>query len=414
MESYWERLYVAFGPAGLLALFGCLAALAWLYWRARSRHVAAIRARLHGEIESQGGLRRLLESAAGSDAAEALTAGTITAVDLAWQISVASPAIWDHLSLAGYSFVESLSNPDLLAQSLGDQAGPLVAGLMEQLHLAEAAQHFAALTGAGDAATLALSSGSSLTEAFATGAAEHATHAPLSVPIVSVFFAAFRAVRRAQGGQPRERNLEFASVEVATRAGGGLIGGQVGGMLGSIVAPGPGTLIGGALGAAAGIAGGAVLGEQIKGRHLKAARAAFEQALVELGRYFLAYPPSFQRLAKQFSAYEQGVVKGIRGTRLRLALHGAAGRIVWPDEKFVLLQETLRGAQGRLAEVRADTKAAIHRLTQLRDRAEYATLGALLWADRPWLAGLGVEPELIELIEGADVRLRQEMAGLRP
>ncbi len=407
-----------------------------LYLRARQRRVARLRAEVHGAVAQPPRLREVLGRVANLTTAEMAAVGTVTFVDIAWQYSLADPQIWDHFSgPAADHIIDAIQNLDVLRASLGERSQAAANQLLESLKATEAAQVFHDLveklplveSAAASTAVAVEASGHSMVDSLsaASAAVEGKAHAAAGavgatagggliqhLPLVTIGFATYRAWRRSQRGTGLGRNIEFTAIEVATRAGGGLIGSQLGGAAGTAIAPGIGTLLGGVAGAVAGTIGGVLLGEDIKKRHLRQAQRAFEESLEQLGRTYLEEPAAFQRLTGVFVQHERAYVESLRQTRRRLLAYAMPWRIAWPDQKLILLQETVRLAEDRLSSVRQGTIDAIDRLDYMRVRGQNRELGAILWSNPALRDQVDPDPALVQTLDQQQARLRREIAHM--
>jgi outer membrane lipoprotein SlyB len=362
------------------------------------------------------------------NSAEFTTIGAVTFVDIAWHYSMADPAIWDHFQgPAASHMVDAIQNLDVLKASLGSQAGTIFGHILTYFKALEATQVFhdgiaqvSAAAGAQAAAMMALNaSGTTLLERLskaATTGAEAKVGATadagllLHLPVVTIGFASYRAWRRSQGGAGLGRNLEFAAIEVATRTGGGLFGAQVGGALGTAVVPGAGTVVGGIAGAVAGAIGGAILGEEFKQRHVKGAQEKLEKALNELGEYHLQHPGRFRELTDVFTTQENEYERNLSAMQRRLLAYSLLPwRMAWPNEKLVLLQETVKMARQRLDAIKKGALDAVDQLTYMRGRHQHREMGLILWNDAALRRQLTTEPKLVGAVGQATEKLRHEV-----
>ena len=416
--------------------------LVTLYVRARARRVAGLRGMLNGAAQLPKAMQDALAKILNVDSAEFAAIGVVTFVDIAWHYSMADPAIWDHFQgPVATHLIDSIQNLDVLHASLGDQSATIVGHILSYFKALEATQLFhdiadklGAATGLHAAATMALdASGSTLVDRLSHAAAS-ATHAGSTagaaasaassaapqaaadagllthVPLITIGFASYRAFRRSQAGAGLGRNLEFAAIEVATRTGGGLVGAQLGGALGTAIVPGAGTLVGGIAGAVAGAIGGAMVGEELKGRHVKSAQTRLDTALTELGAYHLQHPGRFRELTEVFTGQEQEYERNLASMQRRLTGYSLLPwHILWPDEKLVLFQETVKMARTRLDTIRKGALDAVDQLTYMRDRAQHREMGLILWNDAALRQQLVVDPKLVDAVETGAEKLRHEV-----
>ena len=413
----------------LVVVVGVMAGIA-LFWIRRQRHVAAIRERLGGQVSLPSQVRETLAKAFNTDVAEVSAIGAVTLVDLAWQYSMADPSIWDHFSgPAARHISDAIQNLDMLKATLGDYTLPAIDHVIEYLRHLEAVQVFGdlidklPLIGSSSGVVLeakstslvdALAQSTAPVNAAAEAKASAATGATLGVhiPLVTLGFATYRAWRRSQKGTNLGRNVEFAAIEVTTRAGGGLLGGKVGGVIGTAIVPGVGTLIGTVAGAVAGAIGGALLGEAFKKRHVQKASRDLNERLETLGGTYLDDPLNFQRVTGVFRQQEAQYVQSLRETRRRLRRYAMPWRVAWPDEKLVLLQETVRLAERRLGSIQQGTVEAMDRLAFMRETGQRRELGILLWSNPALCSEIPCDPALVGAVREANDRLRRELKSL--
>jgi hypothetical protein len=397
-----------------------------LYWFARRRRVRSLRRRLNGGVDIPGKVKAMVASAANADVAEMGAIATVSLVDLAWQYSMAAPEIWDHISgPSADRLIDAVQNLDVLKSTLGDQLFPFADNVIEYLRGLEAAQVFSDLAGQlpvlGDVSSVVLEAkGSSVVDSLAAGATAAEAKAaaagevglPVHLPLVTVGFATYRAWRRSQQGAGLKRNVEFAAIEVTTRAGGGLLGGKAGGVIGTLIVPGVGTFIGTVAGAVAGAVGGALLGETVKKRHVQKVSDALNTSLERLGSEYLDHPGNFERLTDVFQEQEADYRSHLRAMKRRMVRYALPWRIVWPDAKLVLLQETVRLAEERLDTVREGTVEAVDRLTFMRTTGQRRELGVMLWSNPALCTELGCNGDIVGQVARQNERLRTELRHL--
>ncbi|NDJ34673.1 MAG: hypothetical protein GYB64_08380 [Chloroflexi bacterium] len=349
-----------------------------------------------------GPIQQALDIITKPEVTEAAAVGGVTFVELAWQITLADPSAWEHISSAG-----ALSGAEPLVHT---------SGLLDSLTQTEALQVFTDMLDNPAADVVA----GAAVEGMVDGAASSAdaildasnTGVVFSVPVVTAAFAAYRAWRRSQNGTDPKRNLEFAAVEVVTRAGGGMTGAKAGGVVGTLIAPGVGTIIGTVTGAIAGTLGGAALGEQVKQHHIERSRREFRAALDDLGEHYLTDEARFSKLTGLLAEQEKLAIENVAQTRRRFTNAAVPFRVIWPDEKFVLMQETLKLAELKLAELKQGTADAVTRLQYMRAAGKHHELGAMLWHSQPLIERLNPEPDLLNRLQTSSVRLAYEEAQL--
>ncbi len=435
LQRFVDALAQNLADVLVLALVVGLVAAMVLFWRARARRVERIRRRLRGEIAVPGRVQQALAKALNADVAEVGAIGAVSFVDLAWQYSLADPAVWDHFDGAAAAHMsDAVQSLDVLRSAYGGVSlAPLLDRLAEALRGIEALHVFSDLAERlpvlGDGAAIALEGktasvadsllNSATTLHTATEAkAGAAVGAGLSlhVPFVSMGFAAYRAWRRAQQGAALPRNVEFAAVEVATRATGGLVGGKVGGVIGTAIAPVGGTVIGAVAGAVAGTLGGAALGEAIKKRHTLKASKRLDQSLEQLGTAYLDDDARFEQVTGVFRRQEEAYLKNLGETRRRLRRYALPWRVAWPDEKLILLGETVQMAEDRLGSIQQGTVEAVERLAFMRQTGQRRELGVMLWGNPALCAEVPCDSALIGEVRQASDRLSRELRqfGARP
>lgn len=413
----------------IAAVVGVLAA-GVLLWRSRRRHIEGLRRKLHGQIEVPGRVRETLAKAFNADVAEMSTIGAVTFVDLAWHYSMADPSIWDHFDGPAADHVaDAIQNLDVLKGALGDQSLPILGNVFEYLQGLEALQVFDELADklpmVGDAGTIVLDAkGASVVDALAANATpDTVADAQASavgdaagllahIPLITIAFATYRAWRRSQKGAGFGRNVEFAAVEVTSRASGGLLGTTVGGAVGTFVVPGIGTMVGTVTGAVAGAVGGALVGESVKKRHMQKANRELNQSLETLGGTYLDDPARFQQVTDVFREQEAEYIAHLRGTKRRMRRYSLPWRAIWPDEKLILLQETVRLAEERLGSIQEGTVEAIDKLTFMRETGQRRQLGIMLWSNPALSAEIPADAELVSAVESANTRLQRELQQL--
>jgi hypothetical protein len=419
-----------------------LVVLGILYMRARLRHVVGLRNRLNGAIRLPDQVMQTLSKVLNVNSAEFATIGTVTFVDLSWHYSMADPQIWDHFNGPGAQHIaDAIQNLDILRSSLGSQGGAIMDNVFHYVQGLEATSIFHETTArlaetAGAAAQGAVASVSALAldapgQALVERLGKAGNHALqsvadakagvvgdtggllLHVPLVTIGFASYRAWKRAQSGAGLARNLEFAAIEVTTRAGGGILGGQLGGAIGTAMAPGVGTIVGSVAGAVAGAISGAILGEEFKQRHVKQASQKLDSALVSLGELHLDHPGRFRELNEVFIKQEKEYENNLRQMQGRLFRYSLLPwRVVWPNETLVLLQETVRMAQERLAKIKKGALDAVDQLTYMQAKQQHREMGVILWSDPALRTQLTTDPSLISAVEKATEKLRHEVVHL--
>ncbi len=409
----------------IAAVIGVVAGAA-LYWFARRRRVRSLRRRLNGGVDIPGKIKAMVASAANADVAEMGAIATVSLVDLAWQYSMAAPEVWDHISGPGADhLIDAVQNLDVLKSTLSDQLFPFADNVIAYLRGLEAMQVFSDLAGQipllGDVSSVVLeakgtsvvdSLAASATAAEAKAAAAGEVGLPVHLPLVTVGFATYRAWRRGQQGAGLKRNVEFAAIEVTTRAGGGLLGGKAGGVIGTLIVPGVGTFVGTVAGAVAGAVGGALLGETFKKRHVQKVSDALNASLERLGSEYLDHPGNFERLTDVFREQEADYRSHLRAMKRRTARYALPWRIVWPDAKLVLLQETVRLAEERLDTVREGTVEAVDRLAFMRTTGQRRELGVMLWSNPALCTELGCNGDIVGQVARQNDRLRTELRHL--
>jgi len=229
------------------------------------------------------------------------------------------------------------------------------------------------------------------------------------IPIITIGFAAYRAWRRAEGGTSWARNLEFAATEVVARAGGALTGARVGGTVGTLIVPGYGTVVGSVVGAVGGAIAGARLSEEIKRRHVRQAQRKLDETLNNLGAPYLQDPVGYRRLQAAFYEQEKAAKRNVAGTQREYRAYARWWRRIWPDQKLILMQETVRDADDRLASIRQQVRDTLDRVEALRQRDDYRALGLVLWNAPGMCQQLDCAELLVQDVRQANEHLRHEL-----
>jgi len=183
-----------------------------------------------------------------------------------------------------------------------------------------------------------------------------------------------------------------------------------------LIVPGVGTVVGTVAGVVGGALGGAALGETIKKRHVEKASRQLDRSLETLGGYYLESSGSFNQVVDVFERQEQQYVEHLGETRRRLRRYSMPWRVAWPDEKLILLQETVHLAEDRLGSVKTGAAEAVDRLIFLRETDQRRQMGLLLLGNPALCTEIPCQPELIDPARVANDRLLQELSqlGLRP
>jgi hypothetical protein len=229
------------------------------------------------------------------------------------------------------------------------------------------------------------------------------------IPVITISFATYRAWRRAEGGTRWARNLEFAATEVLTRSGGALAGAKVGGTVGTLVVPGYGTIIGSVVGAVGGAVAGARLGEEIKRRHVRNAQRDLDETLHNLGAPYLLDPVGYRRLRDTFLEQEKAAKRNVKSTRANYKAYARPWRRLWPDQKLILLEETVRESDERLMSVHQQVRDTLERVDVLHQQNNYKALGLILWNAPGMCQRLGCAEILLQDVSSANDRLRSEL-----
>jgi hypothetical protein len=236
------------------------------------------------------------------------------------------------------------------------------------------------------------------------------------VPLITIGFATYRAWRRAEEGATWNRNLEFAATEVVTRSGGALVGAKMGSSVGATVGvftvPAYGIIIGSVVGAVGGAIAGAKLSEKIKHRHVRRRQRELDTALHNLGAPHLQDPVGYRKLTALFAEQEQSAQKNIRATHRQYAAYARWWRRLWPDQKLILLQETVRAADERLLDIRQQVRDTLERVEVLRQQNNYKALGLILWNAPGMCQQLGCARPLVRAVNTANEGLRHELQQL--
>jgi hypothetical protein len=236
------------------------------------------------------------------------------------------------------------------------------------------------------------------------------------VPLITIGFATYRAWRRAEEGATWNRNLEFAATEVVARSGGALVGAKMGSSVGATVGmftvPAYGIIIGSVVGAVGGAIAGARLSEKIKHRHVRRSQRELDAALHNLGAPYLQDPVGYRKLTTLFAEQEQSAQRNIRTTQRQYTTHARWWRRLWPDQKLILLQETVRAADERLLDIRQQVRDTLERVEMLRQQNNYKALGLILWNAPGMCQQLGCAMGLVRAVNTANEELRRELQQL--
>jgi hypothetical protein len=450
------------GLSSLLQIILIFAVLLIALYLARRWHIRRLRRLVRGQIPLKEEIKQAVSRFLSSDTLEVAALGAVTYVDVAWQYSLADPQIWSHLDGAAAAHAtDAMADPQLLELGLGQHAHPVLDHVAQYVQGAAALQSFdhsldhvmrlgadppdglllldghpyslvdlllhkgSVADGLAEAKTQALSEStldakaSALLDAKVSGLAEAKTGAldiPWGggdlihhVPLITMGFAAYRAWRRAEGGAGWGRNLEFAATEVVTRSGGALAGAKVGGSVGTLVVPGYGSIVGSVLGAVGGAIAGARLSEEIKRRHVRQAHRDLDQALNSLGAPFLQDPVRYRRLRTLVAEQEKQARRNVEGTRRAYRRYARWWRRLWPDQKLILMQETVREADERMSEIQGQIRDTLERVEVLRQRDNYKALGLILWNAPGMCRQLDCAEVLVNDVERANRRLRHEL-----
>jgi hypothetical protein len=229
------------------------------------------------------------------------------------------------------------------------------------------------------------------------------------IPLITIGFATYRAWRRAESGTHWGRNLEFAATEVVARSSGALAGAKVGGTVGTLVVPGYGTIIGSVVGAVSGAIAGARLSEEVKRRHVRQAQRELDKALHNLGAPHLQDPVGYRRLKSFFSEQEKAAKRNVQATHREYSSYARWWRLLWPDQKLILLQETVRGSDQRLRNIQQQTRDTLERVEMLHEQNNFKAMGLILWNAPGMCRQLGCARVLVEEVDRANKRLQHEL-----
>ena len=452
--------------SSLLQILLLLLVFAVAFVLARRWHIRRLRALARGALPLKEEIKKAVSKLFGSDVLEVAALGAVTYVDVAWQYSLADPQMWAHLDGAAASqAVDAMANPQLLEVGLGDHAHTVLGHIGDHLQQAEALRAFdhsldsVMRLGTGmrdgvllldghphslfdlvlhkghvtdalaEAKTQTLVDGTvntlleTKTDALLDAKADALVNGPWEsgelwhhIPLITIGFATYRAWRRVEGGTSWGRNLEFAATEVVARSSGALAGAKVGGTMGTLVVPGYGTIIGSVVGAVGGAIAGARLSEEVKRRHVRQAQRELDKALHNLGAPYLQDPVGYRGLKAVFSEQEKSAKRSVQGTRREYATYARWWRRLWPNQKLILLQETVRESDERLLNIHQQIRDTLERVEVLRQQNNYKALGLILWNAPGMCRRLGCAEMLLQEVNRANVRLRHEVqqVGVAP
>lgn len=428
----------------------------------RRWHIRKLCAQVRGKLPLTEEIKQTVARLFSSDVLEVAALGAVTYVDVAWQYSLADPQLWGYLDGSAASHaLDAMVDPQVLEAGLGDHSVAVLDQVANYLQQAEALSAFdhsldsvmrlgmdlpnavLVLDGHTDVLYDLLSQKSHVADAVVDAKSQAVTDGAISVlpdakasalldakastlveskaiaaldtdllhhiPIITIGFATYRAWRRAEGGTSWVRNFEFAATEVVARAGGALTGAKVGGTVGTLVVPGYGTVVGSVVGAVGGAIAGARLSEEIKRRHVRQAQRKLDQALNNLGAPYLQDPVGYRRLQAAFFEQEKAAKRNVAGTQREYRAYARWWRWLWPDQKLILLQETVRDADERLANIRQQVRDTLDRVEALRQRDDYRALGLVLWNAPGMCQQLDCAEPLVQDVRQANEHLRHEL-----
>jgi hypothetical protein len=166
------------------------------------------------------------------------------------------------------------------------------------------------------------------------------------------------------------------------------------------------------VGAVGGAIAGARLSEEIKRRHVNQAQRELDEALHNLGAPYLRDPVSYRQLRELFTEQERLAKTNAEVTRQQYARYARWWRRLWPDQKLVLLQETVRDADKRLLDIRQQLRDTLDRIDVLRQQNNYKALGLILWNAPGICRQLSCSPLLLQDVDHANEQLHQELQQL--
>jgi hypothetical protein len=186
--------------------------------------------------------------------------------------------------------------------------------------------------------------------------------------------------------------------------------------MGTLVVPGYGTIIGSVVGAVGGAIAGARLSEEVKRRHVRQAQRELDEALHNLGAPYLEDPVGYRRLKAVFTEQEKAAKRSVHGTRREYATYARWWRRLWPDQKLILLQETVRESDERLLDIHQQIRDTLERVEVLRQQNNYKALGLILWNAPGMCRQLGCAEILVQGVNRANEHLRHEVqqVGVTP
>jgi hypothetical protein len=87
-------------------------------------------------------------------------------------------------------------------------------------------------------------------------------------------------------------------------------------------------------------------------------------------------------------------------------------RIIWPDQKLILLEETVRLAEDRVGNIRQGTIEALERLDFMQVRGQNHELGVILWSNPALREQVKPDATLVTRLEEIQNRLARELMHL--
>lgn len=163
------------------------------------------------------------------------------------------------------------------------------------------------------------------------------------------------------------------------------------------------------VGAVGGAIAGARLSEEIKRRHVRQAQRELDFSLNNLGAPYLQDPVGYRRLQAAFYEQEKSAKRNVAGTQREYSAYARWWRRLWPDQKLILLQETVREADHRLENIHQQVRDTLDRVEVLRQRDNYRALGLVLWNAPGMCQQLGCAELLVQDVRLANEHLRHEL-----
>jgi hypothetical protein len=124
----------------------------------------------------------------------------------------------------------------------------------------------------------------------------------------------------------------------------------------------------------------------------------------------------YRRLRAAFTEQDKAAKRNVQRTRQEYDAYARWWRRLWPDEKLVLLEETVREADTRVLEIQQQVFDTLERVEVLRQQNGYKALGLILWNAPGMCQQLGCAEMLLQDVHRANEGLRRELVqvGVAP